>query len=112
MARTYTLNIYDEEVIIQLKKTEYETGHLAIIMENWDEEYKYFGEWDTLTTNFPMIKSGDGCVFIQKDKYLDFVLKNNLGVPTLREVQSGFNTYAEVLLNEDVLNEMEEITWE
>ena len=112
MAKTYILNIYDEKVIIQLKRAEYDTGHLAIIMESWDEEYKYFGEWDTLTTNFPTIKTGERCVFIQKDKYMDFVLENNLGVPTLREVQSGFNRYAEVLLNKELLDEMEMLEWE
>lgn len=96
--REYILEAYGNIYRIMLEETSYSDGNYAIIMRNYNKEYGYWENWDVLTTNFPEAKhkKTKRCAYVQSDKYLNFVLKNKLGIPTGNEIRSGYNHYMEI----------------
>lgn len=98
MDKEYLLNAYGNTYRISLEETSYYDGNYAIIMHSYNETYRLWENWDVLTTNLPEAshKNLKNCAYVQSDKYLGFVLANELGTPTGNEVISGFNHYTEI----------------
>ena len=94
--KIYTLKAYGETKKIRLQETAYVDGTFAIAMYSWNEEYRGWEPWDVLTVNLPQTDKKGRKAFVQTDKYLEFVLDNNLGVITGGNARSGYNHYTEI----------------
>ena len=70
--KIYTLKAYGETKKIRLQETAYVDG------------------------NRPQTDKKGRKAFVQTDKYLEFVLDNNLGVVTGGNARSGYNHYTEI----------------
>jgi hypothetical protein len=108
MEKRYKLNAYGEVFIIRLIPTEYALGPFAIAMECLSECGTYWEPYDVLTTYLPGARSEGHFAFVQKDKYLDFVLENKLGMPTGKTLRSGYNDYVEIEFNNVITDEEED----
>lgn len=95
-AKRYKLNRYGEAYTIVLQETKYRDGKYAVAMHSWNEEFKFYEPWDTLTTNLLDSREEGLYAYVQTDKYLNFVLENSIGIPTGRIAKSGFNSYTEI----------------
>lgn len=109
--KVYGLKAYGKNNLITLVKTNYVTDpdKLAVQMLYWDEEYKFWEPWSTLTVNTGDQPLNKNCAFININNNKDIIgwmIKNGMGRTTKRFSVSGFCTYPEFEFNDRTLNQM------
>lgn len=103
--KTYVLNDCGKQHRIILKKTSYAANDnlgISMLCVNADG----FSEpWDSLTTNFD-IKLPKNHAFIRKDKYSEWVIKQNIGTPLGTTIKSGFCQYDLFEFRDDIYSDI------
>lgn len=109
--KVYELKTCGKTNLIKLLKTNYimAPDKLAVQMFCWDEEYKFWEPWSTLTVNTGDQPLNKNCAFINTNNNKDIIgwmIKNGMGRTTKRFSVSGFCTYPEFEFNDRTLSQM------
>lgn len=101
---------YGMAIPVTFRKSHYvENDNLYVGIVCWDEGYPE--PWSDLTVNLS-VKCEDDCAFIDVNNngeaIIDWLVENNIAVPTGRVEASGFCLYPEVHFNKDFLAQLDE----
>ncbi len=100
---------YGITIPVTFRKSHYvENDNLYVGIVCWGEGYPE--PWSDLTVNLS-VKCEDDCAFIDinnNGEVIDWLIENNIAVPTGRVEASGFCLYPEVRFNKDFLAQLDE----
>jgi hypothetical protein len=103
--------IFGKSIPVTFRKSTYlDYNNLYIGLVSWEDGYPE--PWGDLTVNLG-IPLEPNCSFIDTnncgDGVIDWLIENNIGIPTGRAARSGFCIYPEIQFNKEFLENIEEI---
>jgi len=96
---------------VTFRKSNYvDNNNLYIGIVCWDEGFPE--PWSDLTVNLWWFKCDEDCALIDTnnngEQIIDWLIENNIAVPTGRKEISGFCVYPEVRFNKEFLAKLDE----
>ncbi len=102
---------FGKSIPVTFKKAKYVAfNNLYIGIVSWEEGYPE--PWSDLTVNLGVSMEPD-CAFIDTNNngegIIDWLIENNIAIPTGYWAKSGFCTYPEVRFNKEFLDKIDEM---
>lgn len=94
-----------KDITLYLKRSEYKTGQLAIMIYNSNNEF-----YANLTVCLESFKATGNLTFLSEDfNSLEFFERNELGVDTGMKIPQGFANFSQVIVPDDIINKIPEL---